>query len=83
MTPKKRHSVYRDVFSSDVGKEVLLDLCKEASVLKPTFDLNPYASAYNEGRRAMALFILKYVNQDPHMLYAEMIRHNQQEATNE
>jgi hypothetical protein len=83
MTPKKRHSHYKDVFGSEVGKEVLMDLCKEASVMKPTFDLNPYAAAYNEGRRAMALFVLKYVTQDPHALYAEIIRHNQQETTNE
>jgi hypothetical protein len=82
MTAKKRHSIYKDLFSSDIGKEVLLDLCREGTVLKPTFDLNPYASAFNEGRRAMALFILKHVNQDPHMLYAEMIRQNT-ETTNE
>lgn len=85
MTPKKRHSIYRDVFGTEAGKEVALDICKEACVFKPTFDLNPYASAFNEGRRAMALWILKYSgqDQDPYAIYAEMIRQNQQDTTNE
>lgn len=83
MTAKKRHSIYKSLFETPEGMEVLLDLCKEGLVLKPTFDLNPYAAAFNEGRRAMALYILKYVNKDPNALYAEMIRHNQEETTNE
>lgn len=82
MNAKKRHSIYKDVFGSEVGRQVLLDLCKEGSVLRPTFDLNPNAAAFNEGRRAMILWILKYTNTDPAQLYAEMIRYNQEE-TNE
>jgi hypothetical protein len=50
--------------------------------MKPTFDLNPQAASFNEGRRSVALEILRHLHIDPITLYAEMLRQNQ-ETTHE
>jgi hypothetical protein len=82
MTAKQRHSFYNELFNTETGRLVVLDLCEVGCVMKPTFDINPQASSFNEGRRAMVLHILKHIHKDPNALYAEMLRNNQ-ETTHE
>ncbi len=56
---------YRELFSTDFGKEVLHDLCKSCHVYHSTFDNNPQEMAYREGERSVVLRILRTINIDP------------------
>jgi hypothetical protein len=50
---------YSTVFDTPEGKKVLADLCSNGFIDTPSIDVNnPYQTAYNEGRRSMALHIL-------------------------
>lgn len=59
---------YRELFSSDEGKEVLHDLCKSCNVYNSTFDGNPHEMAYKEGARSVVLRIMRTIDIDPHEL---------------
>lgn len=56
---------YRELFHSDVGKEVLHDLCKSCNVYTSTMDANPHEMAFKEGARSVVLRILKTIEIDP------------------
>lgn len=56
---------YRELFSSNEGKEVLQDLCKSCSIYTSTMDANPYEMAYKEGARSVILRILRTIEIDP------------------
>lgn len=68
---------YRELFSSDEGKEVLHDLCKSCNMYTSTFDGNPHEMAYKEGARSVVLRILRTVDIDPHEL-DRMIKRQQE-----
>ena len=56
---------YREIFSSDSGKEVLNDLCKACNIYTSTMDVTPHEMVYKEGARSVVLRILKTVEIDP------------------
>lgn len=56
---------YREVFSTDAGKEVLHDLAKTFHVYHSTMDSNSHELAYREGERSVVIRILRTIEQDP------------------
>lgn len=59
------HEAYQSVFSTEQGKQVLTHLVKEGYILKSTFVAgDPHRTSLNEGKRLLALSILKFVNKD-------------------
>jgi len=57
-------SNYQVTFTSDVGKRVLWDLMKLCNVTASSFELDPNMTAFNEGKRSVALHILQKLNTD-------------------
>lgn len=55
---------WQRVFGGDDGKIVLRDLLRRAGVLRTGFDLRPGMTEWNEGRRSLALEILRILNLD-------------------
>lgn len=53
---------YRRVFADDDGTLVLHDLMRRGGVLRVGFDLRPGMTEWNEGRRSLALEILRLIN---------------------
>lgn len=65
------HEAYESTFSTPAGKEVLRHLCKVGFIYKTTFVAgDPHLTAMNEGKRAFALSILRFVNKD----HAELLK---------
>lgn len=59
------HEHYQAVFSTPQGKEVLSHIMREGYMLKTTFVAgDPHQTSLNEGKRRLALSILKFVNKD-------------------
>lgn len=57
---------YKDVFSTLKGKNVLWDLFKECHLISPSFvPGDSHGSAFNDGKRSVALYIIKKLNQKP------------------
>mgnify|MGYP003639201967 CR=1 FL=1 len=74
MTPNKKRQLeiiqqlkndYTIVFGSPEGQRVLHDMLKNCHVLQPTFDVDPYQSAFNEGARNEALRVLSILQYNP------------------
>jgi hypothetical protein len=59
----KVYAAYRDVFNSVSGKMVLDDLKKSFNDRTTFVEGDPYASAYNEGKRALYLVLLWTIRQ--------------------
>ena len=60
---KRRKSQYRDLFTTDDGKEVLADLARRHFIHTSTFIAHDtHHSAFNEGRRSVILDILSLEN---------------------
>lgn len=64
LTDYKR--LYQDVFSSDEGKRVLIDILSRCHMTEPTIRAGDTQEQYlvREGKRQVALYILKQVNFD-------------------
>lgn len=60
---RQRIDDYGAVFGSDQGKRVLLDLLGHCHVLGSSFDPDPCKTAFAEGQRDVALYILAQVQQ--------------------
>lgn len=61
----KLRTKYKDVFSTPTGEDVLCHICKEGHVFHTTFVENdPHQTVLNEGRRQLALAILRAVDSD-------------------
>ena len=58
------HENYQTVFLSPAGEEVLDHICKEGYVFESTANSDPHQMAINEGKRMMALAILRHVYRD-------------------
>ncbi len=63
---------YLTAFGSESGKRVLADLMKFGNMLGPSFATDPYRTAFNEGRRDVALYILNQLNYDLEKLRQHM-----------
>lgn len=58
-------SDYQSVFGSETGKRILWDLMKHTNMMAPcTLHGDPYATHYNDGMRAVCLYILQKLNAD-------------------
>jgi len=58
---------YQQVFDSESGKKVLRHLMRNCGMMQPSLDMkdcNPYATAFNEGRRAVVIEILQKLRID-------------------
>jgi hypothetical protein len=63
------HQIYKHIFESPEGKLVLRHIAKSGFLFRTTFvPGQPERTLLNEGRRWLALDILKYVNKDPQEL---------------
>lgn len=58
---RKRRATYKEVFSTEPGREILEDLMKNNFVWTSTQTSSSHETAYNEGRRSVVLAILNYV----------------------
>jgi len=56
---------YQIAFGTPEGKRVLLDLIDQCGILRASFEADPYRTAYNEGRRGVALMILGVLGAKP------------------
>ena len=73
------HESYQNVFSSLPGQQVLAHIMEVGFVTKPTFVKNdPHMTSLNEGKRMLALSILKFVKKD-HAAVLQMIEKQIQE----
>ena len=61
---KKRRASYKEIFSTEVGREVLEDLMKNNFIWTSTITNDLQETAFNEGRRSVVLAILNYVSLD-------------------
>lgn len=64
-TNEKRARDYRATFGTPEGERVLADLVDRNGIFRPTFEQDPYVTAFNEGRRNVLLDILKYLQVTP------------------
>ena len=63
---KRRRALYKEVFNSEAGKEVLEDIIRCNFVLNTTMqDTDPLQIAFNEGRRAVVLAIMNHLQITP------------------
>ena len=61
---RKRRATYKEVFSTEAGREVLKDLMKNNFIWNSTITSDLQETSYNEGRRSVVLAILNYVSLD-------------------
>lgn len=59
---------YKEVFHSENGRLILLDLLKSTNVIGTSFSPDPYETAFNEGQKAVVLRILRTIETDPAQL---------------
>lgn len=57
-------NAYKFVFDCDEGKMVLEDIMRKCHVLNSKFVNDPYAMAYDQGKRQVALDILRILDFD-------------------
>ncbi len=60
----KRSACFQKVFRGTDGEKALKELDKWLGFRNDTFDPDPYISAYNAGRRAVAIFLHNAIDED-------------------
>ena len=68
----RRHEDYLHVFDSPQGERVLKHICKVGAVFEPTISGDAVQSAVREGRRQLALSILREVHRNDDALYEQL-----------
>lgn len=59
-------SAYREALGGERGRIALADILRRGHVMETTYVTgDPYATAFREGRRRLALEIVEMVNRDP------------------
>lgn len=80
----KLHAAFQTVFSTPEGELVLEHICKAGKVFEATHKAgDPDQSRINEGRRELALEILRFVRRDHHAMVQmldKQIRQNEKDA---
>lgn len=67
----KIHEGFQAIFSGPEGQNVLMHICEQGFVFKSTHVTgDPCSTAFNEGKRELALKILKFVHRD----HAELVK---------
>mgnify|MGYP003115880736 CR=1 FL=1 len=72
MKENQRQQFYKELFESDIGQIVLKDLVDRHRVLYSSFQPDPLAGAFLEGRKAVVLDILRFLNVDLQYLQDSM-----------
>jgi len=73
---KERIDAFKAVFSTDEGQRVLNDICRFAGLMGDGFQPDPYVTAYNSGRRSVAIFILTWMEMDRERTQALLRQHD-------
>ena len=73
------HQHYQTIFESPQGKAVLHDLLAACGMFRTSQDSNPHTTAFNEGKRVIALHILDRMRLDK----VEAIQHLLEEKAND
>tara|TARA_Y100000296_G_C5123808_1_gene231787 strand:- start:529 stop:798 length:270 start_codon:yes stop_codon:yes gene_type:complete len=73
---KREAELFRDVFGSEQGKDLLAILAKNFNVYKTVHTPDPYTSAFQEGQRSVVIKIMEVIQTD---LEAVKRRMDQQE----
>jgi len=75
MTDEELMQSYKIVFGSAEGREVLKHLLATCCVDEPTYDQNgkPENTFYNEGRRSVALLILRMLERSSILLTYDLL----------
>lgn len=71
---------YHKVFGTEDGELVLHDMMKSCHMMEPSFDPNPYETAFNEGARSVVLRILRTIKTDPDALLRMVEQGNRKET---
>lgn len=58
------HQSYQTVFEQPQGRDVLHDLLREAGMFSTSQTHDPHKTAFNEGKRYIALFVLNRLRMD-------------------
>ena len=61
---KREVQMFRDVFETDEGKEILAILARKFHVYKFMQTPDPYVSAFQEGQRSVVIQILEILKTD-------------------
>ena len=61
---KREQDLFRDVFKSDQGQDLLAILSKSFHVYKSIQTPDPYVSAFQEGQRSVIMKIIEIVETD-------------------
>jgi hypothetical protein len=61
---KKEAELFRNVFGSEEGKELLAILAKNFHVYKTVQTPDPYISTYQEGQRSVVIKIMEIIHTD-------------------
>ena len=68
---KRRKALYKEVFNSEAGQEVLHDIMRHNYVFNTTQSSDPLEMSFNEGRRAVVLAIMHNLQKSPQELMEE------------
>ena len=68
---KRRRALYKEVFNSEAGQEVLHDIMRLNYVFNTTQSSDPLEMSFNEGRRAVVLAIMHNLQKSPNELMEE------------
>lgn len=75
---------YQEVFKTEAGKEVILDLMEKGFILKPTYSNEDDRSCMlNEGRRELVLYILDICNYDLKQVYDTIAKYEKKQEEND
>lgn len=58
-------NLYREVFNSEKGQKILIDLAKSVNLQGTSFDPDPSQMSFNEGQKSVLLRILRTIETDP------------------
>jgi len=61
---KREQDLFRDVFKSEQGNDLLAILSKSFHVFKSVQTPDPYVSAFQEGQRSVVVQIMETLNSD-------------------
>ncbi len=68
---KRRRALYKEVFNSEAGQEVLHDIMRHNYVFNTTQSSDHLEMSFNEGRRAVVLAIMHNLQKSPNELMEE------------
>lgn len=65
------------------GRRVIGQILEQVGLLKCSFVMDPYATAFNEGQRNVGIYITSLINEYCPELYDVMVKENRKEVEND